>query len=153
MIDRKDIKEGLFFTLSCEWDEKRQRFVYILDEEYGRKFVCMTHCTNTIFRVEFTNGFGYSTRFCEVSVCDLDYHLFTFVNLDIIARKGSVVNVSEDDADEILDIYLKAEEIDKKEKYFLTDGLLFVKNMLKIKLNAFFNRDFRQRYNQKKIGE
>ena len=75
-------------------------------------------------------------------------------NMDcIIARKGSVVNVSEDDADEILDIYLKAEEIDKKEKYFLTDGLLFVKNMLKIKLNAFFNRDFRQRYNQKKIGE
>lgn len=62
MIDRKEIKEGLFFTLPWEWNEEEQRFVYILDEEYGKKFVCMTHCTNTIFRVECIRWFGYNRK-------------------------------------------------------------------------------------------
>lgn len=63
------------------------------------------------------------------------------------------MNVSKEDADEMLDIYLEAEKINEKEKCAITEELLFDRNILKIKLNAFFNRDFRQRYNQKKIGE
>lgn len=151
MIRQEKVKCGLFFTLPCEWCEKEQRYMYVLDERQGQKLVHYARSTNVLFRVEERELMG-EAGLVQVAICDYDFVPFIGIGLDTIVKCGTEVHVDEEDKDGILEAYFQAEKV-----YYLirtpdVDCLNEV-NKLKIMLNNFFNRDFRNKYNQKRIGE
>lgn len=151
MIRREKIKCGLFFTLPCEWSEEEQRYMYVLDERQGQKLVHFARSTNVLFRVEEQDLMG-DAKLVQVAICDYDFVPFIGIGLETIAKFGTEVNVDEEDKNGILEAYFQAEKV-----YYLKRtpdmDCLNEENKLKIMLNNFFNRDFRNRYNQKRIGE
>ena len=151
MIEKDKIKEGLYFTLPCEWDDDKQRFVYVLDERNGEKMGHYARSTNVIFCVQERELFG-NIGLVEVSVCDYDFIPFICIGLDIIIMYGTEVKVTKEDEVGFLDAYLQATKVNNM-RFPGDDKLLYEENKLKIMLNSFFNRDFRNRYNQKRIGE
>lgn len=151
MIRQEKIKRGLFFTLPCEWSEREQKYMYVLDERQGQKLVHFARSTNVLFRVEERELMG-DAGLVQVAICDYDFVPFICIGLDTVTRYGTEVNVDEEDKDGILEAYFQAEKV-----YYLkcTPDVDFLNedNKLKIMLNNLFNRDFRYKYNQKRIGE
>lgn len=151
MIEKEKIKNGLFFTLPSEWNEKEQKYMYVLDERQGQKLVHFALSTNILFRVEETELLG-NAGLVNISICDFDFVPFIYIGFDEITKNGTEVKVDESDKDAFLDAYLQTEKVNRIRCKPDVDSL-FEENKLKIMLNNIFNRDFRQKYNQKRIGE
>lgn len=150
-MEKEKIKNGLFFTLPCEWDDEEQKYMYVLDERQGQKLVHFARSTNVLFRVEDAKLLG-DAGLVEVAICDYNFAPSICIGLGVIAKNGTEVRVDEEDKNGILEAYLQAEKVCnlrlKPDADFLSE-----ENKLKIMLNNFFNRDFRQKYDQKRIGE
>lgn len=151
MIRQEKVKRGLFFTLPCEWSVKEQRYMYVLNERQGQKLVHFARSTNVLFRVE-ERGLMEGAGLVQVEICDYDFVPFICIGLDTIVKYGTEVKVDEEDKDGILEAYYQAEKVYNMKRTPDVD-FLNEENTLKIMLNNFFNRDFRQKYNQKRIGE
>lgn len=125
--------------------------MYVLDERQGQKLVHFARSTNVLFRVEERELMG-DAGLVQVAICDYDFVHFIGIGLETIAKFGTEVSVDEEDKDGILEAYFQAEKV-----YYLKStpdrDFLNEDNKLKIMLNNFFNRDFRNKYNQKRIGE
>ena len=52
MIEETKIKEGLFFTLPCKWDEKGKAYVYELANINGKRFVTTSIVVNVLIEMD-----------------------------------------------------------------------------------------------------